>query len=467
MFKIGVREYSLVIMTTMNQPVPDNRGLFEALVGDGRPLLLLTGLALILSGGFAIFQSATGQFLPHDVQYLGMTAQDLCRLDQCRIVHFMFHDRVSFGGALIAVGSLYLWLVEFPLKHREPWAWWLLLVSGVVGFGSFPTYIGYGYLDTWHGVATLFLLPSFIYGMYRYFFTLGRPASIGCLLRPSESVLWSSIYGIGRACLLVTAVALLIGGLTIMTVGMTTVFVPQDLQFMGMSASELHAVNPHLVPLIAHDRAGFGGGICCTGITVFFCVWCGRRSRSLWQVLCVAGLTGFGTAILIHPIVGYLSFTHLAPAVFVSMIFLLGLVLCYKPMVSGIAFPTSDQVVTPTALPVEAEEEVPQVEDRDRYEIEIEAEHWAPGQWNPPDDNTDVVVQFRDGSRFVATFFTYQNITTLRTKNQQTGECMSGGYFWAIGMILIDEASRERIQQVVEHLLHSGEFRTIFRQLSP
>ena len=59
--------------------------------------------------------------IPHDVQYLGMTAQDLCRLNQCRIVHFMFHDRVSFGGSLIAVGSQLLvhsntpvgWLAEF------------------------------------------------------------------------------------------------------------------------------------------------------------------------------------------------------------------------------------------------------------------------------------------------------------------------------------------------------------------
>lgn len=104
----------------MREPIQDNRGILQALAGDGRPLLLFTGLALILSGGFVIFQSATGQFLPQDVQYLGMTARDLCRLDQCRIVHFMFHDRVSFGGALIAVGSLYMWLAEFPLKQREP-----------------------------------------------------------------------------------------------------------------------------------------------------------------------------------------------------------------------------------------------------------------------------------------------------------------------------------------------------------
>jgi hypothetical protein len=316
----------------MRSNAPDERGLFQAMVGDGRPLLLFTGVALILSGGFAIFQSATGQFLPHDVEYLGMTAKDLCRLNQCRIVHFMFHDRVSFGGSLIAIGSLYLWLTEFPLRHRQPWAWWLLLLSAAVGFASFLTYLGYGYLDTWHGVATLLLMPFFAGGLYRSFFTLPRPTHWRDLFRPTVVIPTRSRLGIARALLLLTAIALVIGGLTIMTVGMTRVFVPQDLEFMGMTADQLRAINPRLVPLIAHDRAGFGGGLCATGVTVFFCVWCAAPSRSLWQVLCVAGISGFGTAIFIHPIVGYLSVSHLLPAVCVAMMLVTGLCLSFGPM---------------------------------------------------------------------------------------------------------------------------------------
>ena len=35
-----------------------------------------------------------------------MTADQLCGVDQCKIVHFMFHDRVSFGGSLIAIGTV-------------------------------------------------------------------------------------------------------------------------------------------------------------------------------------------------------------------------------------------------------------------------------------------------------------------------------------------------------------------------
>lgn len=314
-------------------PPLDGRGLLQALVGDGRPLLSLVGLVLVLAGGFALFLAATGHFLPHDEQYLGMTAGDLCRLDQCRIVHFMYHDRGSFGGTLVAVGTLYLWLAAFPLRDREPWAWWALLLSGGVGFASFLTYLGYGYLDTWHGAATLLLLPCFAWGMARTYATLRRPRHPGCLLRPGVRARWRSAFGVGRALLLLTSVTLVAGGVTIMAVGMTTVFVPQDLAFMGLSPADLHAINPRLVPLIAHDRAGFGGGLCSTGVTVFCCAWCGRPSRSLWQAVCAAGTVGFGTAVGVHPFIGYLDATHLGPAVLAAAVFAVGLGLTYRPMV--------------------------------------------------------------------------------------------------------------------------------------
>lgn len=254
---------------------PDDRGLLAALVGDGRPLVMFTGMSLLLSGAFALFLSATGHFLPHDVEYLGMFPEELCAINECRIVHFMFHDRVSFGGAIIAVGMLYLWLAEFPLKAREPWAWWLLLVSGIVGFSSFLAYLGYGYLDTWHGLATLALLPCFVLGLARSYRELPAGRSPRCLLVPGAPLDFRSRAGLGRLLLLGTSVGLVGAGCTIMLVGMTTVFVPQDLTYMGMTYAEIDAVNPRLIPLIAHDRAGFGGGVACGGLRC--CSSCGAH----------------------------------------------------------------------------------------------------------------------------------------------------------------------------------------------
>ncbi|QOV87364.1 hypothetical protein [Humisphaera borealis] len=317
------------------EPPVEDRGLVSALVGDGRPLLSFVGLALVLSGGFALFLVATGHFLPHDEQFLGMTADQLCDLHGCKVVHFMYHDRGAFGGSLISVGILYLWLVAVPLRRGDAWAWWTMLASGSVGFVSFLTYLGYGYLDTWHGTATLVLLPCYVWGMGRTRRALVVPRRLDHQPDTDRATPsgWSSRFGVGRACLLLTAVALVAAGIVIMVVGMTSVFVPQDLAFMGLEPADLHAINPRLVPLIAHDRAGFGGGLCATGVTVFLCVWNGRPSRSLWQALLVSGVIGFGTAIGVHPMVGYLDVVHLAPAVIASALFLAGLCLTYPRMV--------------------------------------------------------------------------------------------------------------------------------------
>ena len=41
------------------------------------------------------------------------------------------------------------------------------------------------------------------------------------------------------------------------------------------------------------------------------------------------------------------------------------------------------------------------------HTIWIEAEQWAEGEWDILDANTAALVTFEDGSRWVASFFTY------------------------------------------------------------
>jgi hypothetical protein len=304
---------------------PQEPGFFAALIKDGRPLLSWTALALLFSGGFALFLSASGQFLPHDMAFLGISAAELRGVAGGRLVSFMFHDRVAFGGSLLAIACLYLWLVEFPLARGEPWAWWTLLLSGGIGFSSFLSYLGYGYLDTWHGVGTLALLPLFVLGLVRSYTNLRGTTSLREALQRCDALPWTSFAGIGRLLLLLAGVGMVVGGGTIMVVGMTSVFVPQDLAFMQVVPRDLVTVNPRLIPLIAHDRAGFGGGICSCGLLVCLCAWCAQPSRSLWQALGLAGTAGFGTAIGVHFVIGYHDFVHLVPAYAGCIVYVTGL----------------------------------------------------------------------------------------------------------------------------------------------
>ncbi|GFZ90493.1 hypothetical protein GCM10008018_41000 [Paenibacillus marchantiophytorum] len=97
-----------------------------------------------------------------------------------------------------------------------------------------------------------------------------------------------------------------------------------------------------------------------------------------------------------------------------------------------------------------------------KHSIWIEAEQWAEGEWNIHDANTDVIVTPPDGSSWVASFITYNNIKTLTEKNQQTGECLHGKYFWGSDMILVDQCSRDRIEEVIDNLIIQGDFERIF-----
>lgn len=129
-----------------------------------------------------------------------------------------------------------------------------------------------------------------------------------------------------RVCLLAAAGGGTVAGATIMLVGMTAVLVPQDVEYLGVSADELHALNPRLISLIAHDRAGFGGALASAGVAAFLCVGCGRPSKSLGRAMALAGLTGFGPAIGVHFVIAYTDPVHLAPAVAGAGLYALGLI---------------------------------------------------------------------------------------------------------------------------------------------
>jgi len=309
----------------------ENRSIWKALTGDGVFLLVLTGLALLFSGAFAIFLSFSGDFLPHDAEKIGFSSDELYLISPS-LVKFMLHDRAAFGGVLLSLGSWYLWLAYYPMANGQRWAWITFCISGLFGFGSFLLYLGYGYLDIWHGIATLCLLPFFLLGL-KNSRQLIQDTQRFKIFPKRADLLKRNNHSIALILLYFYAFGLLSAGVVISFVGITTIFVPSDLEFIQLCADDIGAISDNLLGVIAHDRAGFGGALFTTGIMVWLIISNAQFSKSLWQTLLVSGIFGFIPAIGIHFYIGYTDFLHVLPAFLGAGIFAAGIYLaskCYK-----------------------------------------------------------------------------------------------------------------------------------------
>ena len=102
----------------------------------------------------------------------------------------------------------------------------------------------------------------------------------------------------------------------ISSIGVTHVFVHEDLDFMDTTAQKLIAANARLVPLVAHDRATFGGMLLASGWVFLLPALWGFRNGSgwLWWTMLIAGLAAYTAAIGVHFAVGYTNIVHLLPA---------------------------------------------------------------------------------------------------------------------------------------------------------
>jgi hypothetical protein len=136
--------------------------------------------------------------------------------------------------------------------------------------------------------------------------------------------------------LALTAIGLMLAGVTIAAFGMTKVFVPSDLRFIGLDVSALRSISPGLVPLISHDRAGFGVGLCSIGVLLLLIAGHATLNASLIQIITLMGSAGFGCAIGVHFAVGYLDFFHLLPAYMGFILFIVADLLLWIARKQGI-----------------------------------------------------------------------------------------------------------------------------------
>ncbi|WP_391572327.1 hypothetical protein [Cohnella sp.] len=286
--------------------------------------MCLLGLGMIFGGVVAWLIAESSVLLPYDEDYLGMARDEVGRINE-HLLHFMSHDRITLAGTMISIGILYYRLGKYGMKSGQHWARTAVLTSGAVGFPSFFLYLGYGFFDPLHAAAALILLPMFLLAMRR---NPDQPLREPVNLRNSRE--W--LLGLwGQLCFVALGVSLSVGGLVIAGVGVTDVFVPQDLAFMGVTPAELNAANPKLIPLIAHDRAGFGGALFSDAVMLLIVALWGiqQGQRWLWWTLLAGGSPAFIAGLSVHFSIGYRDFIHLLPAYFAVALYVAGLILLY------------------------------------------------------------------------------------------------------------------------------------------
>jgi dihydroorotate dehydrogenase len=285
----------------------------------------LMGTGMLIGATLALVIAATRVVLPYDENFSGMSREQLDAVNG-RLLAFMTHDRVTLAGTMIAIGVLYVGLSLGGIRRGLHWARQAVFASAFSGFISFFLFLGFGYFDPFHAFVTAVLLQLLLLGVH------ARLGPVGALGPPNLREDWRWRWSQwGQLLFIVQGCGLLGAGVTIASIGVTHVFVPEDLEFMGTTAEALAAANPRLVPLVAHDRATFGGMLIASGLAILLPALWGYRqgARWLWWTLLASCTPAYVAAIGVHLAVGYTSPMHLAPAFGAAALFVLGLVLSY------------------------------------------------------------------------------------------------------------------------------------------
>ncbi|MFC0213980.1 hypothetical protein ACFFK0_16235 [Paenibacillus chartarius] len=322
---------ALIFEAESNAPRTEDEAVEGTGFWSGWGWMTLLGAGMLIGGLIAWFIAVTSVMLPYDIAYLGADRNALL-LANPRLLSFMSHDRVTLAGTMISIGVLYMMLGGFGLRAQLHWAKTALLVSGLLGFSSFFLYLGYGYFDPLHALAAAVLLPMFVLAMRS---RAGRAVDRMPALRNDRA--WRMAQW-GQLIFVVLGVMLGVGGIVIASVGVTNVFVPQDLAYLCTTPDTLQSFNDKLLPLIAHDRAGFGGALVSDAAALTAAALWGIQEgqRWLWRMLVLAGLPAFTAGLSVHLYIGYIDFIHLLPLYVLIVLYIAGLLLLYPYMMKNV-----------------------------------------------------------------------------------------------------------------------------------
>ena len=293
----------------------------------------LMGAGMLIGGALALAIAATRVVLPYDELFVGLTRPQLAAAN-AKLLPFLTHDRVTLAGTMVATGVLYCALAHSGIRRGLHWARVAVLASASAGFGTFFLFLGFGYLDPFHAFVTAILFQFLLLAIH------APPSPPSRLPAPALREDWRWRWSLwGQLLLVVQASAFVAAGVVISAVGVTSVFVPEDLDFLHTTGMALAAASPRLVPLIAHDRATLGGMLVASGLAFLLpALWGYRRGAAwLWWAFLLASVPGYASAIGVHFAVSYRDARHLAPAFVGLATAAAGLVLSRPYLLGGVA----------------------------------------------------------------------------------------------------------------------------------
>ncbi|MFC5937551.1 MULTISPECIES: hypothetical protein [Mycobacterium avium complex (MAC)] len=267
----------------------------------------LVGVGLIVAGAGAAAITLGPVLLWYDRDYLGASVSDLHHFNR-HLVGFLQHDRITMAGNMIGIGILYLGLAQ-QMRQGYRWARRALLISGLVAFLSYFYFLGTGFVEPLHTLVVIVLFPMLLLAVWRGPADPHWPPIAEGPEPQRRRALWGQLLMIG------VGAGLAVAGAVISMVGLTSVFVPTDLDFLGTHAEHLRAADAHLLPFIAHDRAGFGGALVGAGLAVLLISMWGWRRGQRWVWWCLLLGCAFGTVpvLVVHFAIGYTHLEHLLP----------------------------------------------------------------------------------------------------------------------------------------------------------
>ncbi|WP_102272811.1 dihydroorotate dehydrogenase [Cytobacillus massiliigabonensis] len=285
----------------------------------------LFGLSILIGGIIALYFAFTSVILPYDESFIGLTRAAIFQVNPL-ILSFMSHDRMALAGTMISGGILYIQLARHGIKNNMHWAKIAFHSAAIVGFIGIFLFIGFGYFDWLHGLFWLILMPIYYFSFKEGRRVTGSPFSS----HGKNDRVWK--YGLyGQLLFIMLGFLIVVGGIIISTIGVSKVFVATDLSFLCMSPQMLNNFSSNLIPVIAHDRTGFGSALISVGLLVLMIsLWGFRKGeRWIWNTLCLGALPAFIAGIGTHIYIGYTTFIHLLPVYFLIILYLLGLLLSY------------------------------------------------------------------------------------------------------------------------------------------